>query len=94
MFEKRMYTASPAGNCHVKMANITGIIQSIIWLVDCCRGSVAAGVVIFCWMNIEMPTSTGSRNCHGVGENCTKSTRSMPRNRLSNGIWEMAGFHE
>ena len=32
-FENRMYTASPAGNWNVKKPNITGIIQSMIWLV-------------------------------------------------------------
>ena len=29
------YTASPLGNVVVKKPNISGIIHSIIWLVDC-----------------------------------------------------------
>ena len=60
MFENRMYTARPAGNCHVNAPNMIGIIQSIIWLVCFCRGSDVGLVVIFCWRNIEAPTTTGS----------------------------------
>ena len=62
-----MYTARPAGNWNVKNPNITGIIQSMIWLVCAWRGSVLRTVVIFCCSHMVAPTSTGSRNGYGCG---------------------------
>lgn len=67
--EKNIYTASPAGNCHVKIPNIIGIIHNIICCVCCCLGSVDGEVVNFCCINIEEPTIIGKANCHGVGAN-------------------------
>ena len=32
----------------VKKANMRGIIQSIVLLIDCCLGSVVGAVIIFC----------------------------------------------
>ena len=77
----------------MKNPNMMGIIQSIIRLVDACRGSAEGVMVIFCVSHIDAPTSTGSRKFTGGGWACTKSTRSMPRNPLSNGTCARAGFH-
>lgn len=57
--EKRMYTASPAGNWNAKNANMIGIIHSIIMFVCCCFGSGVGIVVIFCWTHMDTPTSNG-----------------------------------
>ena len=73
------YTASPLGNVVVKKPNINGIIHSIIWLVDCCRGSAVGIVVIFCMMNIDAPTATGR-----IGV-LSGTARSSHRNELSRG---------
>ena len=94
MFEKKIYTAKPAGNCQVKTANIIGIIQSIISWVCCCLGSVDGDVVNFCCINIDNPTIRGRANCHGVGANCTKSTKSIPIKLLSNGTLDIEEFQE
>jgi hypothetical protein len=67
MFENRMYTARPAGKVHVNTPNMIGSIQSIIWLVCCCRGSGDGTVVIFCWTHMEAPTSTGRMKFNGAG---------------------------
>ena len=46
-FEATQYRASPLGNWKVKNMNMSGSIQSIIWLVCRCLGSADMGVVIF-----------------------------------------------
>ena len=72
----------------MKNPNITGIIQSIIWLVDCCRGSALGIVVIFCMMNIDAPTRTGSKKGSGTA-------RSNHRNELFSGTTSCTqGTHE
>ena len=93
-FENRMYTASPAGNWNVKNPNITGIIQSMIWLVWDWRGSVLRAVVIFCCTHMVAPTSIGSRNGYGCGAAWTRCTRFMPRKSLLSGMLPSDGFHE
>ena len=78
--ETNQYNASPLGNDSVKMANINGIIHNIIRLVDSVRGSAVGIIVIFCWTNIEAPTSTGIIKGLGSG-----TARSSHRNRLFKG---------
>ena len=75
------YTARPLGKFSVKNPNITGIIQSIILLVDAWRSSAVGMVVIFCMTHMETPTRTGITN--GVGSG---SARSIHRNLLLMGI--------
>lgn len=53
------YKASPLGKVVVKNPNITGIIQSIMRLVDSCLGSIAGMVLTFCMKNMETPTRMG-----------------------------------
>ena len=53
------YSDRPLGRVNEKNAIISGISQSIIaWFPDC-RGSVDGCMVIFCWTQVEMKTSTG-----------------------------------
>ena len=78
--EITQYNASPAGNVIVKNPNISGIIHSIMRLVDCCLESTAGMVVIFCMKNIEAPTKTGKM---GVGSGFARSSQ---RKELSSGI--------
>ena len=83
------YRASPLGKLRLKKPNMRGIIQSIMRLVDCCLGSAAGIVVIFCMSHIDAPTSTGST---GV---LSGSARSSHRNELSRGIASLTlGSHE
>ncbi len=81
--------ASPLGNVVVKNPNIKGIIHSIIRLVDCCLGSTAGIVVIFCMMNIDAPTATGSTGVR------SGTARSSHRKELSRGTTPCTlGSHE
>ena len=64
----------------VKNPNISGIIHSIIRLVDACLASIDGIVVIFCISHIETPTRIGRT---GVGSGSAKSNH---RNALFNGI--------
>ena len=61
MLEVSQYSAKPAGNVMEMKTNIAGIMKSINWLWAATFGSVAGGVVIFCWMNIAAPTSKARR---------------------------------
>lgn len=74
------YTARPAWNWVVKKPNISGIIHSIMRLVDSCRGSAAGIIVIFCIIHIDTPTSTGIT---GVASG---SPRFIQRKRVSSGM--------
>jgi len=65
-----------------------GIIQSIIWLWDCCCGSVLCTVVIFCCTHIEAPTRRGKII------NLSGEDRSSQRNRLSRGTREKPSDQE
>lgn len=56
ILETTQNSASPLGKLRVKKANIRGIIQSIILLIDCCLGSAEGTVDIFCSTHIEDPT--------------------------------------
>ena len=83
------YKARPLGNVVVKNPNISGIIHSIMRLVDCCLASAAGMVVIFCMKNMDAPTRTGRI---GVGSG---RARSSQRNELFMGmtLWTH-GSHE
>ena len=69
--EMTQYKARPLGKVVVKNPNINGIIHSIILLVDCCLGSTAGMVVIFCMKNMDAPTKTGRI---GVGSGRARSS--------------------
>jgi len=58
--EITQYKARPLGKDSEKKLNITGIIHSIIWLCDCCLGSVTLGWTIFCCAHMLTPTSNAS----------------------------------
>ncbi len=91
--EKRIYTASPAGNWNVKNPNMIGISHSIIWLVWADRASIDGMALIFCCAHIDAPTRIGRAKLNGAGAFDTRSTRSMPMNMLSSGTSLAAGFH-
>ena len=65
----------------MKNPNITGIIHSIILLVEAWRSSAVGMVVIFCMIHMDTPTRTGITN--GVGSG---SARSIQRKLLLIGI--------
>ena len=77
----------------MKNPNIIGSIHSMIWLVDCWRGSVGRLMVVFCVSHIVEPTRTGSKILIGGACDETRLTRSMPRKSLLRGTDERAGFH-
>lgn len=74
------YKASPLGKVVVKKPNISGIIQSIILLVDACLGSADGMVVIFCIIHIDTATRIGNTG------SLSGSARLSHRKLLSNGI--------
>ena len=86
--------ARPVGNWNVKNPNIIGSIHNMIWLVDCCFGSVGRLMVVFCVSHMVPPTRTGSKML--IGGVCveTRPTRSMPRKSELRGTDEAAGFQE
>ncbi len=65
----------------MKKPNMTGIIHSIILLVEAWRSSAVGIAVIFCMTHMEIPTRTGITN--GVGSG---SARSIQRKLLLIGI--------
>ena len=79
MLDTIQYRASPLGNDVVKNPNISGIIHSIMRLVDACLGSAEGMTVIFCMRYIDAPTIMGS--AMGSGR-----ARSSHRNWLLSGI--------
>jgi hypothetical protein len=66
--------------------NISGIIQSIIWLWAFCCGSVTLGVTIFCDSHMVTPTRTATPM---LGE-----TRLNQRKLLSKGKTEYTTGHD
>jgi hypothetical protein len=89
MFDAIQYMASPLGNDVVKNPNISGIIHSIIRLVDACLASTKGITVIFCMRNIDAPTSTGSTG------RVSGTARSSHRNELLSGMTSCTrGSHE
>ena len=56
--EVNQYNPKPAGKVIEIKTNIAGIMNSIIWACAAILGSVAGGVVIFCWINIAAPTKS------------------------------------
>jgi hypothetical protein len=92
-FETIQYRASPAGNWNVKNPNISGIIHSIIRLVDACLASADGIVLIFCITNMEPPTSTGRRGETGLF--AAVSARSNHKKERSMGMVSCThGSHE
>ena len=83
MLETIQYVARPASKLNVKKPNISGIIHSIIRLVDCCCGVADAVGVIFCITNIDPPTSSGSRT--GTASSLAYLARSIHKKELSSG---------
>ena len=67
ILETIQYKDSPLGNCRAKNPSIIGIIHSIIFWLDCCRGSRAAVMVIFCCTQDEAATSNGMTTGDGSG---------------------------
>lgn len=59
ILETTQNSARPLGKARVKKANIRGIIQSIILLIDCCCGSAEGTADIFCSTHIDAATRTG-----------------------------------
>jgi hypothetical protein len=59
MLETTQYKASPLGKVKEKNAMSSGIIHSIMFWLDCCRGSAWGSMVIFCWTQEVTKTSTG-----------------------------------
>ena len=55
------------GKVKAKNPSITGIMYSIIFWLDCCRGSGEGMVVIFCCTQVEAATSSGMMNRKGFG---------------------------
>jgi len=53
--------ARPLGTDKVIMANIIGIIHSIIWFCDCCLGSAVEVITIFCCTHMAPPTKTANK---------------------------------
>ena len=93
MLDTTQYRASPLGKLRVKKPNMKGIIQSIMRLVDCCLGSAAGIVVIFCMSHIDPPTSIGRNS--GIGFSWAVSARSSHRKVESRGIASLTlGSHE
>ena len=80
MLDTIQYMASPLGNVVVKNPNISGIIHSIMRLVDACLGSAEGMTVIFCMTYMDRPTSTGSTG------KVSGRARSSHRNELLLGI--------
>ncbi len=58
-FEATQYTASPEGKASVQNPNITGIIQFIMLVVDCCLGSRLGVAAIFWTTHMLPPTNRG-----------------------------------
>lgn len=83
------YSASPLGNVVVKNPNISGIIQSIMRLVDACLGSTEGIMVIFCMTHMDAATRMGNTGYR------SGSARFSHRKVLSRGItWWTWGSHE
>ena len=55
MFDTTQKSPSPLGTIKVNMANINGIIQIMVLLIDCCLGSAVGRVDIFCKTHIDAP---------------------------------------
>ncbi len=60
-----------------------GIIQSIIDWVDCWRGSAEGMDVIFCWTQVEAPTSRGITMLVGSGSARLSQRKSLLRGMAS-----------
>ena len=76
---------------------MSGIIHSIMRLVDACRGSAAGMEVIFCTRYMDAPTRMGSNGMGspGTGPVVSGSARSIHRKVLFSGMisWTW-GSHE
>lgn len=83
MLETTQYRASPLGKVKEKKAMSSGIIQSIMVWLDCCRGSAWGSMVIFCWTQEVTNISTGMTRFVGSGLD-----RSSHKNLASSGATE------
>ncbi len=54
-FDTTQKSPSPLGTIRVNMANINGIIQTMVLLIDCCLRSAEGTVDIFCKTHIDAP---------------------------------------
>ena len=77
MLDTTQYRARPLGNDRVMNPSISGIIHSIMLLVEDCLGSAVGIIVIFCWAHVVAPTSMGIIKGDGSG-----LARSIPRKLL------------
>jgi hypothetical protein len=83
------YRLRPLGKVVAKNPNISGIIHSIILLVDSVLGSIAGIIVIFWLSHVETPTRMGMTGVR------SGRPRSIHRKELSSGIcWLTRGSHE
>ena len=61
------YSGSPLGHCREKKPRNIGIIHSIIFWLDCCRGSGEGVIVIFCCTQVDAATRMGKITGEGSG---------------------------
>ena len=66
MLDTNQYKGSPEGKERLSTPNMTGMVHSIMVLVDCCCAVVAVGMVIFWVTHMDAPTRTG-RMKYGSG---------------------------
>ena len=79
--EMVQYMDRPMGKLKEKNPSITGIIQSIMFWLDCCLASAVGDIVIFVWTQVEAATANGMINSDGPGS----APRSNPRKWLFRG---------
>jgi hypothetical protein len=65
--ETIQYRGRPLGQPKEKTPRNRGIIHSIMFWLDCCRGSMEGVMVIFCWTQVDAATSTGRMKLVGSG---------------------------
>ena len=78
--ETIQYRGRPLGHCREKKPRNMGIIQSIIFWLDCWRGSGDGAMVIFCCTKVDAATSRGIIIGEGSG-----SPKFSQRNRSFRG---------
>jgi len=78
--ETIQYRGNPLGHPREKTPRNMGIIHSIMFWLDCCRGSMEGIMVIFCWTQVEAATNIGKTKLVGSG-----SARFMPKKLLLSG---------
>ncbi len=86
------YTERPLGKVKEKKAMSRGIIHSIMVWLDCCLGSSAGVMVIFCWTQLDTKTKTGMTIL--VGSGSAKSSHKKLAFRGAAAWIENQGIHE